>query len=513
MSKHIVGSTWSGSNPCLGGDGPPIGFSTRCPHLAHNLSTVDSVATLTVTTQTTPTLGFLFAPTVLSLHRARKLVRWQSEASAPAAFLPWFLKLPLYVAGAINTGTDKRTCSQPISRPLTLHTAAKMLPLRAAGILSTTLEGILYGYAVFMFMLAMWIMLRDRKIRQVNYALVGAGCALMVLATAEMAVNIARIYRGFVAVGPFVPGGPEAWFSIVSDPTFVVKSVFYNTQTLILDAVVIYRTYIVWQSVLVVILPMIGWCGLLGGSIGLNVSLVNSSKHSGDVFELQTGRWITAVYALTLGTNLSSTLLLAGRIWTVTRRSAQYRSSDFLGPVLRVIIESGAIYSVTITAALISFVAKSNAVYVILDVISPIISIVFNMLIIRIGLASDRSFLGVAAAGVTGSTQATWAAAGSAPTSIDRTAARRRTDATYAMKDLKVEITQVIENDAEYTMVDAASPGGRSVRPRERRDTRVLRELQVDVNVDVDMESVSESPRSSVHDPGLDKLHVENPLV
>lgn len=40
------------------------------------------------------------------------------------------------------------------------------------------------GYAVLMFMLAMWIMLRDRKHRQVNYALVGAGCSLMVLATA-----------------------------------------------------------------------------------------------------------------------------------------------------------------------------------------------------------------------------------------------------------------------------------------------------------------------------------------
>ncbi|KAL1943650.1 hypothetical protein VTO73DRAFT_4095 [Trametes versicolor] len=285
-----------------------------------------------------------------------------------------------------------------------------MLPLRAAGILSTTVQGVLYGYAVFMFMLAMWIMLRDRKHRQVNYALVGAGCSLMVLATAEMAVNIARIYQGFITIGPFVPGGPEAWFSAVSDPTFVAKSVFYNTQTLILDAVVIYRTYIVWQSVLVVILPMIGWCGLLGGSIGLNIALVNSSKHSGDVFAVQTGRWITAVYALTLGTNLSSTLLLAGRIWTVTRRSAQYRASDFLGPVLRVIIESGAIYSMTITAALISFVVKSNGVYVILDLISPIISIVFNMLIIRIGLASDRSFL---AAG-SNTAQGTWAAAASA---------------------------------------------------------------------------------------------------
>ncbi|KAH9895889.1 hypothetical protein C8Q73DRAFT_456158 [Cubamyces lactineus] len=328
-----------------------------------------------------------------------------------------------------------------------------MLTLRAAGILSTTFEAILYGYAVFMFTLAMWIMLRDRRQRHVNYALVGAGCALILLATAEMAVNITRIFEGFVTKGPFVPGGPEAWFSVVSDPTFVAKSVLYNVQTLILDAVVIYRTYVVWQSGLVVLLPCIGWCGLLAGSVGLNVALVNSSKHMGDVFAVQTGRWITAVYALTLGTNLSSTMLLAGRIWTVARRSAQYRSSNIFSPVLRVIIESGAIYSMTITAALISFVVKSNGVYILLDMISPIISIVYNMLIIRMGIASDRSIFGA------GTNPGTWAATG---VSVERSGGpvgvgvgmgmRRRPDGTYEMKDLKVEITQVIEDDSDYVV-------------------------------------------------------------
>ncbi|KAJ2988189.1 hypothetical protein NUW54_g9191 [Trametes sanguinea] len=184
--------------------------------------------------------------------------------------------------------------------------SAIMLTLQEAGILSTTFEAILYGYAVFMFSLAMWIMLRDRHERQVNYALVAAGCSLITLATAEMGVNITRVFQGFITKGPFLEGGPEAYFAVVSDPTFVTKSVLYNVQTLILDAVVIYRTYVVWQSGLIVLLPIIGWCGLLAGSIGLNVALVNS-EHMGDVFAVQTGRWITAVYALTLGTNLSST--------------------------------------------------------------------------------------------------------------------------------------------------------------------------------------------------------------
>ena len=66
-------------------------------------------------------------------------------------------------------------------------------------------------------------------------------------------------------------------------------------------------------------------------------------------------------------------MLLAFKIWNVARKSAQYRSSNIFTPVLRVIIESGAVYSVTITAALISFVVQSNSVYVVLDMVSPLL--------------------------------------------------------------------------------------------------------------------------------------------
>ncbi|KAI0755811.1 hypothetical protein C8Q74DRAFT_324079 [Fomes fomentarius] len=346
-----------------------------------------------------------------------------------------------------------------------------MLTLQAAAIFSTTIEGILFGYSVFMFTLAMYIMLRARHRRRVNYAMVAAGCALLTLATAEMGVNIARIYEGFISKGLAREGGPEGFFADVSETTFVLKSCLYNTQTLILDAVVIYRTYVVWQKFWIVVVPIVGWLGLLAGSIGLNVALATASSHKGDVFAVQTGLWITAVYSLTLGTNLSSTTLLAFRIWTVTRKSAQYRCGNILTPVLRVIIESGAIYSVTITAALISFVVKSNGVYVLLDMISPIISIVFNMLIIRVGLASERSL-----GGTTTTPQGTWAAAVSS--SSQRSGPRRRhhgigmgIGASFAMQmqDLKVEITQVVEEDSDYSphYTHCAAPDGPGDEERE----------------------------------------------
>lgn len=61
--------------------------------------------------------------------------------------------------------------------------------------------------------------------------------------------------------------------------------------------------------------------------------------------------------------------LLAYRIWTVKRGTRHFSTSNSLTPLLRVVIESGAIYSMAVTCALITFVSKSNGVYVILDMV------------------------------------------------------------------------------------------------------------------------------------------------
>ena len=158
-----------------------------------------------------------------------------------------------------------------------------------------------------------------------------------------------------------------------------------------------------------VVFPIMGWLGQLGEplvvlyfgflnvlmgalkavSIGLNISLVTAGSHKGNIFATETGSWITANFCLTLGTNLSSTgewpfphfwssiynnhvvvVLLVFKIWSISRQSAQYRSNSVVSPTLRVIIESGAIYSMTITIALVLFAVKSPAQYILLDLVS-----------------------------------------------------------------------------------------------------------------------------------------------
>ena len=54
-----------------------------------------------------------------------------------------------------------------------------------------------------------------------------------------MTVNIIHVCQGFLSVGPNLPGGPEYYFSDVSQVTFIVKSCLFNAQTLVFDALVV----------------------------------------------------------------------------------------------------------------------------------------------------------------------------------------------------------------------------------------------------------------------------------
>ncbi|KAI0339753.1 hypothetical protein BDW22DRAFT_1361354 [Trametopsis cervina] len=318
-----------------------------------------------------------------------------------------------------------------------------MLLLTEAALISTSIEAMLYGFSVLMFILTIWILLRSEAKRYPKHALIATACALLTLSTAEMIVNILRICEGFLNIDPTQSLN---FFNSVSEPTFVIKSCLFNAQTLILDAVVIYRTWVVWQNSLRVILfPLIGWFGLLACSIGNNIALATASENPGDVFATQTGQWITSVYSMTLVTNLSATSLLAYRIWTINRETSNYRMTDRLSPVLRVVIESGAIYSLTIIAAIITFAIQSPGVYVLLDMISPIISIVFNMIIIRVGIASKRILSGNSAQDSNIVPSSPRSERGVAPFHLGWL----RESGAHEMKSLAVEITQYRETDTE----------------------------------------------------------------
>lgn len=84
--------------------------------------------------------------------------------------------------------------------------------------------------------------------------------------------------EGLILYRDSYPGGPIGYFSDLSQWTFVAKNYVFTAQTLMGDAVVVshffinidfghplmalqlYRCYLVWQSKVVMILPVLLWC-------------------------------------------------------------------------------------------------------------------------------------------------------------------------------------------------------------------------------------------------------------
>jgi len=148
----------------------------------------------------------------------------------------------------------------------------------------------------------------------------------------------------------------------------------------------------VWQSFKIIALPCLMWCSVAASAVGTMYAVSQAKATAGNIFAPATGRWITSFYATTLTTNFLSTMLLAYRIWRIDRSVSRVRATQGpLRPLLEVVIDSGVLYSVTLLAALSCFVAKSTGQYVVLDMVMPIISIAFYMVIIRVGIAKTSN--------------------------------------------------------------------------------------------------------------------------
>jgi hypothetical protein len=134
------------------------------------------------------------------------------------------------------------------------------IPLDKAELLSVILEAILYGFSLLMFGGTMWTLLSQRSIQQLNRKMFAVACALLVVSTAHLVVHIIRVMFGLILYRDTFPGGPAAYFLDVSEWTWNAKNHIYVVQSLIGDGVILYRCYAVWQTVYILIVPMILWC-------------------------------------------------------------------------------------------------------------------------------------------------------------------------------------------------------------------------------------------------------------
>ncbi|KAG2119414.1 hypothetical protein DEU56DRAFT_928932 [Suillus clintonianus] len=288
------------------------------------------------------------------------------------------------------------------------------------------------GFSVLMFIGTIWALTYKRRVKDVNRLIAAVAIMLLILSTAHMIVDIIRLEDGLVKYRDTFPDGPAAFFADVSQITYVVKNAIYILHTLLGDGVVIYRCYVVWQSVRIIILPSLLWgCSAFTGFSAV-YSVSQATSNAGNIFTKATGQ---TFFALTLSTNLISSGLLAYRIWKMERNISSVRTSNrTLTPILRVLVDAAILYSVVLFPTLVCFILSNNGQYVMLDMLMPIISIAFYMVLIRVAINKNAHNL-LSTTFHSGTTSET----------------AREDSQQHPMKPLQVHISQFTQSDDTVT--------------------------------------------------------------
>ncbi|KAH9477227.1 hypothetical protein JR316_0011146 [Psilocybe cubensis] len=138
---------------------------------------------------------------------------------------------------------------------------------------------------------------------------------MFALSTTHVGLGVRELLDGFVYQSQSTPGGPPAFFR---ENVFPKRKSIYIFNTLLGDALLVWRVYTIYGQNWLVAFPSA--ITLLGTTItGLKTVAADVMSEHSSVFDPSILNWVTATFALTISTQVISTALIAGRIYTASR--------------------------------------------------------------------------------------------------------------------------------------------------------------------------------------------------
>ncbi|KZV69418.1 hypothetical protein PENSPDRAFT_686397 [Peniophora sp. CONT] len=246
--------------------------------------------------------------------------------------------------------------------------------LETATLLALFLETLLYG--IFSALCVVTV-IQQHKVKNASegrWTLPVSGM-MLVIATTHLIIAFVRAHSGFT-VAVHTPAGSQGFFANVSVPLHVAMDCLYVLQTTIGDAVLIWRLYMVYARNLWVACPFLVTliANLVTGSI---VCYFEATATPGSTIFLTASKWIEAFFILTMCTN---SLCTAGIMWRIWSRG--HKQGGLIW-VLLIVAESGALYSTAVLSLFIAYVRNSEGQYVAIDLIVPLVGIIFVLIVLR----------------------------------------------------------------------------------------------------------------------------------
>ncbi|KAF7305383.1 Carboxylic ester hydrolase [Mycena chlorophos] len=237
---------------------------------------------------------------------------------------------------------------------------------------------------------------RLRSAREINWVLLTVFVALFLNDMMDTVLEIVQAMNAFVLYTG--PGGAEHVFLRGSSSITLAKTASVGVQTLMGDAILIWRCWFIWKSKtwLVIILPIIAW--IANFVLNAYVDVLLSRVFQGLVFSSAIQPWGEAFWIIAICINTFTTGLIVFRLWEVESTNVQFRepssmNTSFsdrtktpLGRAMRNIVESGMLITVSSLLMCIAYSTQSNFNYPASTLASSfhsLVGIAFNLIIIR----------------------------------------------------------------------------------------------------------------------------------
>ncbi|KAJ3526251.1 hypothetical protein NM688_g8282 [Phlebia brevispora] len=248
------------------------------------------------------------------------------------------------------------------------------LPVPKAELIGTCMEMIGYGAYLIIFIECVRVLYKKyQRGRSAGYLWIVAG-TIFCLCTSHLIIDIVRIMAAFTG-NMGTPNAPAAYYGDVNSPLDVAKTAVYCTVTLISDALIVYRLFLVWnRNYFIAVVPALAFFADIGTSTWFIVSLHQVLPGDNVLIANVTVR-AKYFYIVTLILNVLCTFGISYKIWMIQRGVSDYAvgSASRMTRIIAVIVESAAIYSAWLIALIITSVVGESALFILLNSISPVI--------------------------------------------------------------------------------------------------------------------------------------------
>ncbi|KAJ7600894.1 hypothetical protein C8J56DRAFT_911547 [Mycena floridula] len=238
-------------------------------------------------------------------------------------------------------------------------------------LISIWLETLVYGLNISAYFFSLYVL---TKKAYVNVVVLILATLLFLCATAHIGINLCRLVQGYIQ--PPTKGAMIAFLFNITVGTNVAKQYMLVMVNLFSDILLAWRVYMVWGG---------NWKITMIPATAINESLVTPGD---TVFLKKISRWATAQFSISLAMNVTTTLLIASRIWYVTQNVRQF-SPEHMKPYWRVIvtiIESASVAAVAQIIQLAFYETKFPGVYFISDTVVQIVTMAPLIIIVLVGV-------------------------------------------------------------------------------------------------------------------------------